>query len=122
MSKTLDYSEIKRQFKSIERTETKLNNKISRYLKAKGPSEFGNSKYVLTSRFRDSTKDFQDTKSKAKEGPGGERSKVTQSIDVTRIRNRQGSSRRLGKGKSFRGINYPKPNPDPERIHQLACF
>ena len=109
MSKTLDYSEIKRQFKSIERTETKLNNKISRYVKAKGSSDFDNSKYVLTSRFRDSTKDFQATKNKIKEGPGDDRRKVTQSIDVTRIRNRhdanRGSSRRLGKGKSFRGIN-----------------
>ena len=98
MSKTLDCSEIKRQFKSIKRTETRLNNKISRYVKAKGTSEFGNSKFVVTSRFRDSTKDFQTTKNKVKEGPGDDKRKVTQSIDVSRIRNRhnisKGSSKR----------------------------
>ena len=117
MSKTLDYSEIKRQFKSIKRTETKLNNKISRYLKANGTSEFGNSKFVVTSRFRDSTKDFQTTNNKVKEGPGDDKRKVTHSIDVSKIQNRRniskGSSRRTSKNtntkSSFRGIDFSKP-------------
>ena len=43
---------IKKQFGQIQKTETKLNNKISQYIKAKGPSKFVRSQYVVTSRQR----------------------------------------------------------------------
>ena len=45
-------SQIRKQFSQIKRTETKLNNKISNYIRKRGPNNFVKSQFVVTSRQR----------------------------------------------------------------------